>query len=327
MPLAFVTGGTGFLGTLLILELLDRGWEVTALHRPSSRVGLLQERSVSLATGDVTAPDSILRAMPEGADAVFHVAADIGFWSRRNAEQERINVGGTRNVVDAALKKGARRLVHTSSIAAYGIHDSPIDETTKENGSGSWIGYVRTKALAEGEIRRGIERGLDATIVNPSNIIGPYDRTGWALVIRRIARNKSQGVAPGRGSFCDGREVARAHIRAVELGGKGENYLLGGADATYLEMARIAAELCGKKLPRRASPELLLRTAGRLGVLVARFTGRPPLITPEMAALASCSMTCRSDRARRVLGYRPTPLRTMLEGSHRWLSENGLLGA
>ncbi len=326
MPQAFVTGGTGFLGTLLILDLIDRGWEVTALHRPSSRVALLKERSVSLAPGDVTDATSLRRAMPEAPDAVFHVAADIGFWSRRNAEQERINVLGTRNVVDAALDKRARRLVHTSSIAAYGIHDSPIDETTKENASGSWIGYVRTKALAEREIRGGIERGLDATIVNPSNIIGPYDRTGWALVIRQIARNRLQGVAPGRGSFCDGREVARAHVRAVELGGKGENYLLGGTDATYLEMARIAAELCGKKPPRKASPELLLRTVGRLGVLVARFTGKPPLITPEMAALASCSMTCRSDRAERILGYRPTSLRTMLEASHRWLSEKGLLG-
>jgi nucleoside-diphosphate-sugar epimerase len=325
MPSAFVTGGTGFVGTNLILALVERGWEVTALHRSTSRLDALEGCPVRRAEGDVTNAESVLRAMPDDVDAVFHVAASISFWSRKNAEQERINVGGTRNVVEAALCRGARRMVHTSSIAAYGVHDAPIDETTAENASGSWIGYLRTKALAEVEVRRGIERGLDATIVNPSNILGPHDRTGWALVIRQIHAGRFRGVPPGGGSFCHGREVVRAHIAAWERGGTGENYLLGGTEASYLEMAGIAAELCGKQPPTRAVPRPMLKILARLGVAVATFTGGHPLITPEMAELSSRHMTCNSDKAERELGYRPVPLRDQLEDSHRWLSDSGLL--
>lgn len=325
MPQAFVTGGTGFVGTNLILQLLENGWQVTALHRPSSRLDVLEGRSVARAEGDITDAESVLRAIPEGVDAVFHVAASLSFWSRKNAQQERINVGGTRNVVDAALSRGARRLVHTSSIAAYGMHQEPIQEFTVQKASGSWIGYLRTKALAEVEVRRGIERGLDAVIINPANIAGPYDRTGWASVIRQIHAGKFRGVPPGGGSFCHVREVAGAHIAAAEKGVPGENYLLGGAEASYLEMAQIAAELCGKEPPKKAISPLLLKVLARLGVGLAIFTGKPPLITPEMAEVASSFMVCKSDKAERVLGYQPVPLLTMLEDSHHWLTENGLL--
>jgi nucleoside-diphosphate-sugar epimerase len=325
MPSAFVTGGTGFVGTNLILELLDRGWDVTALHRATSRLDALEGLEIRRVKGDVTDADSVRGGMPEGVDAVFHVAASLNFWSRRNAEQERINVGGTRNVVNVAIEKGARRLVHTSSIAAFGVHDSPIDEETPENASTSWIGYLRTKALAETEVRRGIERGLDATIINPSNILGPYDRTGLAAMIRRIHAGTLRSALPGSGSFCHGREVARVHVEAVEKGGTGENYLLGGADATYLEMARIASVLCGRTPPEKAISATLLRVVARIGVGVAAVSRKHPSITPEMAVLSSSRMLCRSDKAERVLGYRPVPLGTMVEDSHRWLSDNGLL--
>ncbi len=329
MPHAFVTGGTGFVGINLIRHLVEEGWTATVLHRESSRLEPLREPgtdAVRFAVGDITDADSLLRAMPETPDAVFHAAADLSFWSRNNAEQERINVGGTRNVVAAALAKRARRLVHTSSIAAFGMHDDPVDESTPENATRSWIGYLRTKALAEVEVRRGIERGLDATILNPANIMGPYDRTGWAAVIRQTHAGKFKGVPPGSGSFCHVREVVRVHLRAVERGGRGENHLLGGVDASYLDLARIAAELCGKPLPTKTVSPFVVKLFGRLGAAVAAVTGKPPLISPEMAALASSNVRCRSDKAVRVLGYAPVPLRTMVEDSHRWLAANGLLG-
>ncbi len=328
MPHAFVTGGTGFVGINLIRRLIGDGWKVTALHRPGSRLAALEdlaEGALQRVVGDVTDAESVHRAMPDRPDAVFHVAASLSFWSRNNDEQQRVNVDGTRSVVDAALARRARRLVHTSSIAAFGVHDYPIDESTSENASRSWIGYLRTKALAEVEVRRGVERGLDATIVNPSNIMGPYDRTGWAGVIRQIDAGRFPGSPPGRASFCHVDEVVGAHVRAVERGGTGENYLLGGTEASYLEMAQVAAALCGKPAPRRTLSPLLLRLLARLSVAVAAVTGKTPLLTPELASLASAQMVCRSDKAERVLGYRPVALRAMMTDSHRWLAANGLL--
>jgi nucleoside-diphosphate-sugar epimerase len=325
MPRAFVTGGSGFVGKNLILELVERGWDVTALHRESSRLDDLAEVLVDWQLGDVVDAESVTRAMPQAADAVFHVAADLSLWSRNDARQERVNVGGTRNVVDAALAAGAGKLIHTSSIAAFGMHSKVVDETTPENASRSWIGYLRTKAGAEVEVRRGIEKGLSATILNPANVLGVYDRSGWASMIRRVHGRKLRGVPPGAGSFCHAREVARAHVEAVEHGATGENYLLGGADASYLELAQIAAELSGRPVPSRAMRRRPLLFVSRIAALIGNVTGKLPSVTPEMATLASASLYCSSDKAIGALKYRTVPFRPMVEESHRWLTEAGIL--
>src|SRR5918996_5093910 len=132
---AFVTGGTGFLGLNLVEQLTAQHWQVIALHRPSSDVRLLQKFPVRLVEGDILEPDSLRRAMPPGVDAVFHVAADISMWSGHSARQTRINVDGTRCVVEAALAAGAGRLVHTSTWNAYGLVQGEISEELPQRGS------------------------------------------------------------------------------------------------------------------------------------------------------------------------------------------------
>lgn len=116
---AFVTGSTGFVGINLIRELTASGWEVTALHRRGADLRYLRELPVSLVTGDVTDAASLRSAMPREVDAVFHVAGDTTLWRRQRQRQTEVNVGGTRNVAAVALEREARRLVHTSSIAAF----------------------------------------------------------------------------------------------------------------------------------------------------------------------------------------------------------------
>src|SRR5262249_15266228 len=145
---------------------------------------------------------------------------------------------GTRNVVQAALAKRTRCLVHTSSDSAYAYQrDVPYDESAKSTALESPVNYERTKYQGELEVRTGIERGLHAVIINPTNILGRYDKRGWIEFLTMIAKRELPAIPPGGMSFCDVEEVARMHIRAVEHGGNGENYLLGGADATYLELA------------------------------------------------------------------------------------------
>jgi nucleoside-diphosphate-sugar epimerase len=322
---AFLTGATGFVGTVLARELAGAGWQVTAIHRPGSNLKYVQHLGLKLVPGDVTDRELLLAALPPGVDAVFHVAGDTGLWSRRNAEQTRVNVEGTRHMVEAALERGARRFVHTSSISAYGLQSGRIDERAEQLGRISPVNYQRSKFLAEEEVRAGVRRGLDAVILNPAAIMGPYDTVNYARFIRLVHRGELPGAPPGAMSFCHVREVARAHIAAAERGRSGENYLLGGADATLLELVRLIGEIAGRKVPARPTPAWVLRAAGRLGEWTSLLTGRQPTLTPEAARMATRTLYCDCSKAERELGFRPVPLRTMVEESYRWLKDEGLL--
>src|SRR6476620_3398012 len=136
--LAFVTGSTGFVGLNLIEQLTAAGWNVVALHRQGSDLTYLKRFDVQRVVGDIADLAAVERAMPEKVDAVFHTAADLSSWSRNNERQTQNNIVGTQNVVTAALKKRARRFVHTSTSSVYGLISTPIDETAPQLGRGSW---------------------------------------------------------------------------------------------------------------------------------------------------------------------------------------------
>jgi len=322
---AFVTGATGFVGMNLAEVLRGAGWQVTALVRPGAHTGPLTRLGVTLAEGDVTDRDGLARAIPRTVDCVFHVAASTSMWSRKSSELERVNVGGTRNVVEAAMAGGARRFVHTSSVAAYGLHPGRIGEDTPQLGADSWIGYFRTKALAEREVRTGIERGLDAVILNPVHVMGRHDRGNWSRLVVMTAQGRLPGIPPGSGSFCHGAEVARAHLAAAERGRPGANYLLGGVDATFLDLVRTIGEVTGRRVPTRVAPAALLRAVGRASQWWSYVTGREPEMTPEGVAVACAHLHADSARAEAELGYRAVPLRTIVEDCVTWLRAEGLL--
>src|ERR1035441_2639931 len=144
---AFVTGGTGFLGRHVVEQLTQQGWRVVALHRPTSDVRALQTYpGVELAVGSIIDPASLERGIPEGCYAAFHVAGNTSLWKGGDAQQTLENVDGTRFVVEACLKKKVGRLVHTSSVSAWGEqHDVPFDETAAPHGAESFVNYERTK--------------------------------------------------------------------------------------------------------------------------------------------------------------------------------------
>jgi dihydroflavonol-4-reductase len=193
---AFVTGCTGFVGLNLVEQLEKKGWEVTAFHRRNSSRKYLDRFRVTHAEGDVNDTGSLRRGMSERVDAVFHVAGSSNLWSRANREQTKINVEGTRNVVEAALARGAKKLVFTSSWVTYGDQRGRFDETAEKRGRVSWVNHYLTKFLAEEEVHAGIAKGLDATIMNPSLIVGPYDTVGWARFIKMVYMGALPGVPP-----------------------------------------------------------------------------------------------------------------------------------
>lgn len=321
MKTAFLTGASGFLGANLASLLRESGWRVVAIHRRASRLDELRALGVELVPGAIDDPESLSRAMPEGADAVFHVAGNTSMWSRNNAVQMRDNVLGTRNVAAAALARGARRFVHTSSTAVYGLGDFRADERTPL-ADDCWVNYMRTKRLAEREAEEAAARGLSAVMLRPANIVGPGDRSNWSRLISMVAANKLPGMPPGRASWCHVREVARAHLAAAERGSGAYN--LSCVEASFAEFVGAVAAATGGRAPR-AMPAAALRLYARVMALGGWITGREPAVTPEGVAVGCNRVTADSSRAQRDLGYSPSTLGEMVGDCVAWMRREGLL--
>ena len=324
---AFVTGATGFLGSHLVRELCRQDWSVFALARPGSSLAQIRDVPVVVRVGDITDRTSISEAMPDRIDAVFHAAASTNVWSRNNDEQARTNIGGTRNVLETAVTRRAGRLIHTSSFAVWGIRNTVLTESSQRTDATDWINYVRTKHLSETLVKEAVrQQRIDAVILNPAIILGPGDRHNWSRMVAMVDQGRLPGAPPGAGPFADVREVAKAHVAAFHRGKKGENYLLGGPDFSYLEIIRTAGEILGKPTPSKASPAWLLKTVAWIMALAAGLTGREPDITPESATIVIHHLSCDSGRAERELGYRFTPVRILLQDTIDWMRQTGMLG-
>ncbi len=320
---AFVTGATGFLGLNVVEQLVRDGWDVTALCRHSSDTSTLSTFPVRQVIGVLEDADSIRNAVPEGVDAVFHVAADVNFWKGGNAQQTKTNVDGTRNLVDAAIAKRVGRLIHTSSAVVYFPSHVPFCESSPKNARGSWINYASTKYESEMIVLDAIGRGLDAVVTNPSNIVGRYDKSSWGRLFRLIPHRKLPGIGRANAPFCWAEAVAKAQIQAFHRGRTGENYLLAGTQNRYSELTQIIGELVAAK-PPRSLPASLIRLSASLSNIGSTLTRKAPDLTPEIAFYLTNDMVVQSDKSERELGYTPVPLRAMLEDCHEWLVSNSL---
>ena len=320
---AFVTGGTGFVGLNLVQQLMAAHWDVTALHRPSADLTFLKRFQPRLVGGSITDKAALLTAVPAGIDTVFHVAGNTNMWRGRNDEQTRDNVEGTRNMVDAALAKGVRRLIVTSSISAYGPVSGEITEQTPSRAAHSRINYQRTKWLAQEIARAATGRGLEVVIMQPGAILGPYDIGTWSRLFTMVRDGKVPGVPAAQRTFAHVREVAAAHIAAADRGENGGQYLLGGENRSMLDLVREISILVGKPAPTREIPASLGRVAARIGDFVSRFTGKPPSITPEMASAFGRRISTSSAKAQRELGYRIVALEVMVKDCYDWLVAEG----
>lgn len=321
---AFVTGGTGFIGLNLVEHLTQAGWEVTALHRPSSRLTDLQKYPVRLVEGTIEDKASLERVFPEDVDAVFHVAGDVSLWSGHRERQWRTNVEGTRNMVAVALLKGSRKFVHTSSTSVYGLPAEPFDETSPKLGKDSYH-YQHSKAVAEEEVAKGIAAGLDAVFLNPANVIGRYDWSTWSQFIRLAANRQLLRIPPGRACYADVSAVVRAHVAAAEKGQTGHNYILGGTEASYFEIVQLIGKLLGQRTNTGVGRKVVLRSAGRVSERISRIIGKEPRISAESAAIVCANIICRSDKAARELDYRPVPLEAMFKDCIDWMIAEDLI--
>ena len=327
MTTAFVTGGGGFIGLNLIEQLLEQEIQVTALVRGPEARARLAALGVATVHGDITKPESLSAAIPLGVDVVFHVAANTSPWRLRRKQQDLDNIDGTANVVAAALQAGAKRFIQTSTWNVYGLWQGEISEAIEKLGHQSWLNYDRSKYAGEQIVLQAVAHdGLDAVIVNPAHVIGRYDRHNWARMFQLVDLDKLPGAPPGAGTFADGRAVAAGHIAAWRHGRTGENYILGGHDASFLEVLTIIGELLGRPIPKRPLPASVIRFFAHMANGISFVTRKEPRITPEAAEITILKARAVSAKAERELGYRSPPLRDMLTDCHAWLEAEGLIG-
>jgi dihydroflavonol-4-reductase len=307
-----VTGATGLLGSVLTRQLVAEGADVRILRRTTSSLDLLGGVSprVEHALGDVRDARSLARAM-DGVERVYHVAAKIGFASGDRNALRRVNVGGTANVVNAALATGVKRLVHTSSIAALGPPASPrgvVDETNDWPSGAAPSAYAQSKHDAELEVHRGIAEGLDAVIVNPSLVFG-VGRAGanTRRIVDAVRNGWAKAAPPGRTNVVDVHDAAAGHRAAMARGTSGRRYILGSENLPWMALLRTLAAAFGVEPPRRTLPPALLKGSAALAEALAFVTRTDALFSRSLAHAALRQHTYSARRARNELGctFRP----------------------
>lgn len=320
---AFITGGSGFIGRNIIAELLDQGWEVTALVRGTEGASRLKGHDIRIVFGDVTCLSSFAGHLPRNCDVIFHVAGDTSLWRGNDERQDLVNIGGTRNIVDAAITAEVPRIVHTSSAWALGEVEGWIDAHTRSAGPQSRVNYCRSKWFGEQELGRARRSGLSAVSLRPTVVLGQYDEGTWARVIEWASEGKLPPIPSGSSSFAGAREVGRAHIRAATAESLAEDYILGGENHSFLQFAQTICRILGKPVPQRSVHDLLALAAGSLGSLAGRITGTEPRLTREAIKMTLLKQSWSSDLAVRDLGYRIEPIEDIANEAITWLRSAG----
>jgi len=318
---AFVTGGTGFIGANVVRALLEKGFEVRALVRPSSDRRNLEGLDIELAFGDVRDFSSVKRAM-EGCELVFHVAALYSFWVRPKSLIYEVNVDGTRNVLQAALELGVERVVYTSSVAALGLREDgqPADEKTPVNPRKIIGDYKKSKYLAQEVALEFARRGLPVVIVNPTFPVGPYDvkPTPTGQVIRDFLAGRLPAYMDTGMNVVAVEDVALGHLLAAERGRVGEKYILGGENLTMRELLDLLSMITGLPAPRIRLPYYPILALSYLNAGICRLTGGTPRMTPETVRMSRHYMFFSPRKAVEELGLPQTPAEEALRRAVDW---------
>jgi dihydroflavonol-4-reductase len=316
MGKTLVTGGNGFVGSAVVRLLAERGDDLRLTLRRRSRLELLDGIDYHAVDCDVLDRGAVRRAM-RGVDRVFHIA---GLVSMRPADADRlfeVNVGGTRIVLEEALRAGVERVVYTSSVAAVGPAEpgQAADERQLFTAGHLGIPYVNSKHEAEVEALRLAAQGLPVVVVNPCYVFGAGDVYARATsIVRRFLLGRISVYVAGALNVVDVQDVARGHVLADESGGLGERYILGNRNYTLDRLFADLARMSGVEAPPlRLSPTVALR----LAQAVEAAPGRTP-ITVQDVRLASQWWTYRSTKARRELGWTTGPHEDTIEATVEW---------
>jgi Nucleoside-diphosphate-sugar epimerases len=324
-----VTGAAGHVGTNLCLALLADGHDVRAvdLREPVRAV----RHGARWVKADVRDAAAMGRVVQE-CKIVYHLAAVISIVGGLRGLVHSVNVDGVRIVAQAALEHRVPRFVHCSSVHAFdlaAVAGRPVDESAPRAQRPQLPAYDRSKAAGEVELRRIVDRGLDAVMVNPTGIIGPLDDapSRMGAVLLALWRRRLPALVPGGFDWVDVRDVVQALRAAAARGRTGESYLVAGHRVSIGEMARLAAAVRGTPVTRRTAPYGLARAVAPVAEPVVRWTGWPLLPTREALHALESFPTIDGTKARRELGHEPRPFQRTLADLHAYFVETGRLRA
>lgn len=321
-----LTGVTGHLGSAILPELFSHGYYVNALVRGST--GISGAGGLQFTRGELMDKEA-LRRLLTGCDALIHCAAVISVNGDPHGEVHRINVDGTKLLLETALEAGIKRVLHVSSIHAY--QQAPARELLDESrplADESAFAYDRSKREGQQIALSMNSAEMEVLVVNPTSIIGPYDHkpSKMGKVIIDLCTGKLPFVFNGGFDFCDCRDVAQAIVNALEQGRGGENYLLAGKWYHFNTLAELLSAASGKKIKPVALPAFI----GRLGLpfvkVLARLQGREPLYTGEaIEAITGGNQNISSKKAIAELGYHIRPFEETIRDTYQWFLQNGYL--
>jgi nucleoside-diphosphate-sugar epimerase len=318
-----ITGSTGQVGHAIARRLAGDGVEVRALVRSPERARVLPT-GVQPVFGDVTDAASLQEAL-DGAATVYHAAGIPEQWRRDVGEFTRVNVEGTRNVVEAALAAQVERFIYTSTddvlVQAPG---ASYDESRLSPNPGQ-TPYQRSKQEADRIVVAALDRGLPAVFLHPAGVYGPapFLVKGLNDLLIELARRKTPALLPGSMAVAYSEDVADGHVRAAAQAPVGARYLLAESFQSLTDIARAVADVEPRAKVPRVMPLAVARAVSTVGERVAQVTGRPPLISRSVLLFLERGSRPSADRARSELGWDPTPFATGVEQALTYFRQQG----
>lgn len=327
----FVTGATGFVGEQLVKRLAQNVHaRIHVLVRSVVKAQALFKdyENIRYFQGDILEREKIEKALQE-CEQVYHLAAQAKMWDKNPQSFYEMNVIGTLNVVQAALNRQVKRVVITSTAGVLGasLNGEIVTETTPLKVPLS-TEYEKTKALAEKEIQKFLDKGVEIVIVNPTRVYGGGQRSqsnAVTMLLEKYVQGKWR-ILPGNGNrmgnyvYID--DVVEGHIQAMQKGKNGERYILGGENVSYKELFELFAEVSGKKYTLIPLPVVIMKSFAYVQMFYTALTGKEPLITPAFVKKYLYDWQVSSQKAQQELGYQITPLKVGLQKTLEWLQIN-----
>jgi len=324
----FLTGPDGILGNNLVPELINRGFHVRALIQNGRDAGYTQSLGAEIVTGDILNEDVTAKAMA-GCDFVIHAAANTNIWPTRDQMIWKVNVEGTRNVIQAALTNKVKKMIHIGTANSFGFGSKvyPGNETLPYACAPYRLDYMDSKYEAQKMILSAVkESGLPAVILNPTFMIGPFDfKPSSGQLIISVCKNKVPGYTQGGRNYVYVKDVVTAIANALEIGRVGECYILGNENLSYQEIFDKISKATGAKPVKRSIPSAGTIALGAILSLAGKLLNYNPGVSLPVAKISVHEHYYSTAKAVSELGLPQTPIDLALQDAFQWLKNAGYL--
>ena len=321
-----VTGADGMLGSHIVLELIKRNHVVSVFVLPNQSM-LFPELQLNRIQGNILDIEGIKKAA-QGHDAIIHAAALTDVWPYRSATIRKVNIDGTKNVVEASKISEIQRLVVIGSASSCGIgsKENPGTETTSFISNKYGLDYIDSKKAAQDHVIKEVkENNVPAIIINPTFMFGAYDsKPGAGKMILAIKQGKVLGYPPGGKNYVAAKDVAVAVVNALTLGNVGECYIVGNLNLTFKEAFEKIASVLEVEPPKRAIPKWLNLTVGWMSEKLALITRTIPIISYRTVRIGCDDHYFSNKKAKKELNLPSTDLETAIKECAEWMEKNGI---